>query len=62
MGCMAVGLIAGVLFMTTAIEGLQGPLAVAIGHVDLSWLAGSAGAGIPYYLLKRGRNRLSHSD
>ena len=42
MACMAVGLVAGVLFMTTAIEGLQGPFAVAIGHVDLSWLAGSA--------------------
>jgi NCS1 family nucleobase:cation symporter-1 len=61
MVCLAVGLVAGVLFMTTAIEGLQGPLAVAIGHIDLSWLAGSAAAGVPYYLLKRRRNRLSHS-
>lgn len=59
--CLIVGLVAGMLFMTTAIEGLQGPLAVAIGNVDLSWLAGSAAAGIPYYLLKRGRNHLPHS-
>jgi purine-cytosine permease-like protein len=61
MACLVVGLVAGVLFMTTSIEGLQGPLAVAIGHVDLSWLAGSAGAGIPYYLLKRSRNKLLHN-
>jgi nucleobase:cation symporter-1, NCS1 family len=61
MGCMAVGLIAGVLFMTTAIEGLQGPLAVAIGHIDLSWLVGSLAAGVPYYFLKRRRIPLSHS-
>ena len=58
MACMVIGLVAGVLFMTTAIEGLQGPFAVAIGHIDLSWLSGSAGAGIPYYLLKRNRNQL----
>ncbi len=53
MGCFAFGLLAGVLFMTTAIEGLQGPLAVALGHIDLSWLISSLAAGIPYYLLNR---------
>ena len=61
MACLAVGLVAGVLFMTTAIEGLQGPLAVAIGQIDLSWLVGSLAAGVPYYLLKRRPNRLSHN-
>ncbi|MBJ7341271.1 cytosine permease [Mycolicibacterium sp.] len=61
MACLAVGLVGGAMFMTTAIEGVQGPLAVAIGHVDLSWLVGSLAAGIPYYLLKRSRNRMSHN-
>ena len=59
--CLAVGLIAGASFMTTAIEGVQGPLAVAIGHVDLSWLVGSLAAGIPYYLVKRGRIHKRHN-
>lgn len=55
MSCFAFGLIAGVLFMTTTIPGLQGPLAVAFGHIDLSWLISSLAAGIPYYLLNRRR-------
>ena len=36
MACLVAGLVAGAMFMTTGIEAVQGPLAVAIGHVDLS--------------------------
>lgn len=57
MGCFGFGLVTGVLFMTTAIKEVQGPLAVAIGHIDLSWLVSSLAAGIPYYLLNRQRMR-----
>ena len=53
LGCMIFGVVIGVLFMTTSIDGLQGPGAVTIGHVDLSWLAGSVAAAVPYYLLGR---------
>lgn len=53
--CFFFGLVAGILFMTTAIKDLQGPLAVAIGHIDLGWLVASIAAGLPYYVLRRRR-------
>ena len=39
------------LFMVGSVPALQGPLAGALGGVDLSWLAGSVAAGAAYLLL-----------
>jgi NCS1 nucleoside transporter family len=60
LGCFAVGLLAGVLSMTTSVDGLEGPLAAALGHIDFSWLAGPIAAGVPYALLSRRRRRGAH--
>ncbi len=49
----AAGLAVGWLFLMTSIPGLQGPVAVAMGGVDLSWLAGAIVAGTLYLILRR---------
>jgi len=52
---LALGVLAAWLFQVGTIKSLQGPLAMALGGIDLSWLAGfSVGGGI-YYLLHRSR-------
>lgn len=45
------GIIATWLFMYGALPIFQGPIATAMGGVDLSWLAGSVVAGGLYFLL-----------
>jgi NCS1 nucleoside transporter family len=52
---LAAGLVAGWLCLMTAIPGLKGPIAVATGGIDLSWLSGSLVAGLTYYFLARRR-------
>jgi toxin CptA len=50
-----IGLFFTWLFLSGPIPALQGPMAVAMGGLDLSWLAGGLSAGISYYLLARNR-------
>ena len=47
------GLVSTYLFMYGIIPLFQGPIAAAMGGVDLSWLAGSVTAAALYYLLGR---------
>lgn len=49
----ALGLVAAWAFEMGTIDIMQGPLALATGGVDLSWLAGIGVAGGAYSLLKR---------
>lgn len=53
---LVVGLAVGWLFLMTTVVGLQGPIAIAFGGIDLSWLAGGIAGGVTYYLLYRRRN------
>ncbi|MCD4849993.1 cytosine permease [Arthrobacter sp. AK01] len=48
---LAAGLLAGWLFLKTGIPGVEGPLAIALGGTDLSWLSSSIVAGTLYYFL-----------
>jgi NCS1 nucleoside transporter family len=50
---LAAGLFAGWLFLQTGIPGVEGPVAVALGGTDLSWLSSTVVAGALYYLLGR---------
>ena len=52
-----IGLIFTWLFLSGLIPELQGPLAVAMGGLDLSWLAGGVSAGVSYYLLARNSHK-----
>jgi len=52
---LAVGVLAAWLFQVGTIKALQGPLAMALGGVDLSWLAGLLVGGGSYYVLHRQR-------
>ncbi|ASN51170.1 cytosine permease [Sinomonas sp. R1AF57] len=58
----ALGLFATWLFMYGAIPIFQGPIATAMGGVDLSWLAGTVVAGGTYFALgyPRFRDRIHH--
>lgn len=47
---LALGVIAAWLFQVGSIDSMQGPLAMALGGVDLSWLAGLAMGGGSYYV------------
>jgi len=47
---LALGVVAAWLFQVGSIESMQGPLAMALGGIDLSWLAGLAVGGASYYL------------
>ena len=50
---LALGVIAAWLFQVSSIESLQGPIAMALGGLDLSWLAGLIVGGGSYYLFHR---------
>jgi NCS1 nucleoside transporter family len=52
---LALGVIAAWLFQVGSIKSLQGPIAMALGGIDLSWLAGLAVAGGSYYLFHLAR-------
>ncbi|MNL44250.1 allantoin permease [compost metagenome] len=52
---LAVGILAAWLFQVGTIKSLQGPLAMALDGIDLSWLAGFGVGGGIYYLLHRSR-------
>jgi|GEM_PF-279018 len=58
----AVGLVMTWLFMYGALPIFQGPIAAAMGGVDLSWLAGSLTSGALYFALMypRFRSRVHH--
>ena len=52
---LAVGVLAAWLFQVGTIKSLQGPIAMALGGIDLSWLMGFSVAGGIYYVLHRSR-------
>jgi cytosine/uracil/thiamine/allantoin permease len=53
---LAFGVVAAWLFQVGTIESMQGPIAMAMSGIDLSWLAGFSVAGGIYYALHRSRN------
>lgn len=55
MAALALGVIAAWLFQVGSIDSMQGPLAMALGGIDLSWLAGLAMGGGSYYVFYRAR-------
>ncbi|AWT57452.1 permease, cytosine/purines, uracil, thiamine, allantoin family protein [Mycolicibacterium smegmatis MKD8] len=54
---LAIGVVCTWMFMYGMIPLLQGPAALALGGVDLSWLAGGLTAGISYLALEAVRTR-----
>jgi NCS1 nucleoside transporter family len=52
---LAFGVIAAWLFQVGSVEALQGPIAMALGGIDLSWLAGLGVGGGSYYLFHLAR-------
>ncbi|UTW13363.1 purine-cytosine permease family protein [Marinobacterium rhizophilum] len=58
---LVLGVISAWLFQVGSIESMQGPIAMALGGVDLSWLAGFVVAGSSYYFLHRSRRANIHS-
>ena len=52
---LATGVLAAWLFQVGTIKSLQGPIAMALGGIDLSWLAGFGVGGGIYYCLHRSR-------
>ncbi|AKK00573.1 cytosine permease [Pseudomonas sp. MS646] len=52
---LAVGVLAAWLFQVGTVASLQGPIAMALGGIDLSWLAGLSVGGGSYYLLHLSR-------
>lgn len=55
LAAFGVGVVATWLFMYGMVPALQGPIASAMGGLDLSWLAGMIVSSGSYYLLMRGR-------
>jgi NCS1 nucleoside transporter family len=53
---LVLGVLAAWLFQVGTIESMQGPIAMALGGLDLSWLAGFVIAGGSYFVLHRNRN------
>jgi toxin CptA len=51
------GLVMTWLFMYGALPTFQGPIATAMGGVDLSWLAGALTSGVLYFALSYPRFR-----
>lgn len=49
----AIGLVAAWAFQMGTIAAMQGPLALATGGIDLSWLTGMSAAGASYLMLHR---------
>ena len=59
---LAIGVFAAWLFQVGTLKSLQGPLAMALGGIDLSWLAGfSVGGGIYYWLHRSQRAEVAQS-
>jgi nucleobase:cation symporter-1, NCS1 family len=52
---LVLGVISAWLFQVGTIESMQGPVAMALGGLDLSWLAGFVVAGGSYFFLHPGR-------
>lgn len=50
---LGLGIVATWLFMYGMLPILQGPIATALGGVDLSWLAGGLTAGISYWVMEK---------
>ena len=50
---LAAGIAAGWVWQYGLVQAMQGPVAVALGNTDFSWLSGSFVAGCLYYLLAR---------
>ncbi|MCG7309098.1 cytosine permease, partial [Brachybacterium sp. ACRRE] len=57
----AAGIVMSWLFLQGMVPALQGPIATALGGLDLSWLAGGVTAGVLYCVLMRGRPLPMHS-
>lgn len=51
MSAFAAGILATWLFMYGALPGFKGPIAIALGGVDLSWLAGGTVSAGLYAIL-----------
>jgi purine-cytosine permease-like protein len=54
---LALGVIAAWLFQVGTIDSMKGPIAMAMGGIDLSWLAGFGVGGASYYLFHLARQR-----
>lgn len=52
---LALGVVAAWLFQVGSIESMQGPIAMALGGIDLSWLAGLVVGGGSYYFFYTAR-------
>ena len=50
---LALGVTATWMFMYGMLPALQGPVAVALGGIDLSWLAGAVVAGTSYWTMEK---------
>ncbi|WP_197382119.1 cytosine permease [Mycolicibacterium mengxianglii] len=57
LAALAIGIVFTWMFMYGMIPLLQGPIANAMGGVDLSWLAGGLAAGLSYLALESVRSR-----
>ena len=47
------GLIASWLLLMGSLPALQGPIALGLGGIDLTWLAGFAVSGVSYLVLEK---------
>lgn len=54
---LALGIVCTWFFMYGMLDVLQGPAAVALGGIDLSWLAGGTAAAVSYFALETVRMR-----
>lgn len=57
LAALAIGVVCTWMFMYGMTPLLQGPAALALGGIDLSWLAGGLSAGITYFALEAVRTR-----
>jgi hypothetical protein len=49
--------VAGWAWLFGVVPQMRGPLALALGDTDFSWLTGTGVAGLVYYLAHRARAR-----
>ena len=54
---LVAGLVAGWAWLFGVVPQMRGPLALALGQTDFSWLTGTGVAGLVYYLANRRRAR-----
>ena len=54
---LAAGLVAGWAWLFGVVPQMRGPLALALGDTDFSWLTGTGVAGLVYWAVHRGRAR-----